>query len=174
MDVKSRLVGFLKEAKNRMSGWSFRRNAIACEFPHRCRLIKKSVRPIPAENKRTQLCLQTELAEEKSQSLHSQKLLRWAQQIYVTKEKNRYSECYKIVLYAGSKYFDKPEKPGPTYNSAPCQKFHSKSPTCITTQKYIWNLNQNAQRWIGKKVPSLTFNTKRMSNKTRCDVSVKL
>jgi len=42
---------------------------------------------IPAENKRTQLCLQTDLAEENSQSLHSQKLPRWAQQIYVTKEK---------------------------------------------------------------------------------------
>jgi len=50
------------------------------------------------------------------------------------------------VLYAGLKHFDKlkPE-PGPirteelgsTYNSAPCQKFHSKSSTCITTQKYI-------------------------------------
>jgi len=34
-----------------------------------------------------QLCLQTELPQEKSQSLHSQKLPRWAQQIYVTKEK---------------------------------------------------------------------------------------
>jgi len=30
---------------------------------------------MPAENKRTQLCLQTELDKEKSQSLHSQKLL---------------------------------------------------------------------------------------------------
>jgi len=29
---------------------------------------------LPAENKRTQLCLQIELAEEKSQSLHSLKL----------------------------------------------------------------------------------------------------
>jgi len=38
-----------------------------------------------------QLCLQTELAEEKSQSLHSQKLSRSPQQIYVTKEKSRYS-----------------------------------------------------------------------------------
>jgi len=78
------------------------------------------VRPNPAENKRTQLCLQTELAEEKSQSLHSQKLQRRAQQIfYITKEKNRYSECYKKVLYAGPKYFDKPKpEPGPTYNSA--------------------------------------------------------
>jgi len=35
--------------------------------------------------------LQTELAEEKPQSLQSQKLLRWAQQIYVKKEKSRYS-----------------------------------------------------------------------------------
>jgi len=31
---------------------------------------------MPAENKRKQLCLQTELAEEKSQSLHSHKLPR--------------------------------------------------------------------------------------------------
>ena len=85
--MKNRLVSFLKQAKNRGSDWSFRGNAIACEFPHRCRLLKKSVRLIAAENKRTQLCLQTELAEEKSQSLHLQKLSRWAQQIYVTKEK---------------------------------------------------------------------------------------
>jgi len=28
--VKSRLVGLLKQAKNRVSDWSFRRNAIAC------------------------------------------------------------------------------------------------------------------------------------------------
>ena len=46
---------------------------------------------MPADNKRKRLCLQTELAEEKSQSLHSQKLLQWAQQIYVKKEKSRYS-----------------------------------------------------------------------------------
>jgi len=38
-----------------------------------------------------QPCLQTELTEENSQSLHSQKLPRWAQQIHVTKEKSRYS-----------------------------------------------------------------------------------
>jgi len=75
--MKSWLVGVLKQAKNRVGGWSFRRNAIACKFPHRCSLLKKSVRPIPGENKKTQLCLETELAEEKSQSLHSQKLPRW-------------------------------------------------------------------------------------------------
>jgi len=28
--MKSRLIGFLKQAKNRVSDWSFRRNAIAC------------------------------------------------------------------------------------------------------------------------------------------------
>jgi len=28
--MKSRLVGFLKQAKNRVSDWSFWRNAIAC------------------------------------------------------------------------------------------------------------------------------------------------
>jgi len=31
----------------------------------------------------------------------------------------------------------RPEKPGLTYNSAPCQKFDSMSSTCITTEKYI-------------------------------------
>jgi len=40
------------------------------------------------------------------------------------------------------------------------------------TKTYL-RLNQKAQRRIGKKVPSFTFNTKIMSNKTRCDVSVK-
>jgi len=150
--MKSQRVGFLKQAKNRVSDSSFRRNAIACEFPHHCRLLKKSVGPIPAENERTQQCLQTELAEEKSQSLHSQKLPLWAQQIYVTKEKNRYSECYKKVLYVGPKYFDKSKpEPGPTYDSAPCQKFHSKTSNFITTQKDIWDLNQNARRWTGKQ-----------------------
>jgi len=28
--MKSRRVGFLNQAKNRVSDWSFRRNAIAC------------------------------------------------------------------------------------------------------------------------------------------------
>jgi len=42
----------------------------------------------------------------------------------------------------------------------------------VTHNIYL-RLNQTAQRWIGKKVPSFTFNTKRMSKKTRCDVLVK-
>jgi len=45
------------------------------------------VKLIRAEKKIKQLCLQTELAEKKSQSFHSQKLPRRIQQIYVTKEK---------------------------------------------------------------------------------------
>jgi len=105
MGRKRLFVGhcFLKQAKNRGSDWSLRRNAIACWFPHPCPLLKRSVRLIPAENSRTQLCLQKELAEEKSQSLHSQKSPRWAQPMYVTKEKKFYSECYKKVLHAGTK-----------------------------------------------------------------------
>jgi len=61
--MTSRLVGFLKQAKNRVSDWSLWDKATACLFPHRCRLLKISVRLILAEKKRTQLCLQTELAE---------------------------------------------------------------------------------------------------------------
>jgi len=42
--------------------------------------------------------------------------------MYLTKEKSRYSECYRKVLYAGPKHFDKLEpQPDPTrltsYNS---------------------------------------------------------
>ena len=61
-------------------------------------------------------------------SLHSQKSPRWAQQMYVTKEKDRNSECCKKVLYAGPKSARniltnlspnpaRPEKPGPTCKS---------------------------------------------------------
>jgi len=114
--MKSRLVGFLKQAKNRVSDWCFRRRT-----PTRANLLNavafsKIVRLIRAENKRMQLCLQIEFTEEKSPSLHSQK---WPQQIYIRKEKNRYSWRYKKVLYAGPKHFYKlkPE-PGSTYNSA--------------------------------------------------------
>ena len=81
----------------------------------------------------------------------------------------------------GPKYLEKfkpepgptrPEKPDLTYNSAPCQKFHSKSSACITTQKYI-EINSKCTTVNWQKVPSFTFNTKKMSNKSRCDVSAK-
>jgi len=41
--MKSRLVGFSKQAKNRVSDWSFWRNAIACKFTNCCRLLRNSV-----------------------------------------------------------------------------------------------------------------------------------
>ena len=87
-DMKSWLVGLLKQAKNRVSDWSFRRTLISSPLSPSQKI---SVGLIPAENKRTQLCFQRELSLEKSQSLHSQTLPRWAQQIYATKEKIRYS-----------------------------------------------------------------------------------
>jgi len=63
------------------------------------------VRLIPAENKRTQLCLQTELDEEKSQSLHSQKLLHCGEHNKSTSRKktNVALNAIKAVLYAGPK-----------------------------------------------------------------------
>jgi len=87
---------------------------------------KRVWRLIRTKNKITQLYLQIELAEEKSQSLHSQKSFLGTQQMFVTKEKNHYFECFTKVLCAGPKHFDKlkPES-GPTrkdrstYNSDP-------------------------------------------------------
>ena len=122
LGMKNLFVGhrFLKHGKTRGSDCSLRSKAMACWFPHHCGLLKRSVRLIRAENKRTQLCLQLELAEEKSQQLHAQKSPQWAQQMYVRKEKNRCIECYNKVLYAGLKHFDKlkPE-PGPTRKARP-------------------------------------------------------
>jgi len=67
----------------------------------------------------------------------------------------------------------RPEKPGQIYKSAPCQKFHSQSSNCMTTQKYIWDWIKMHNGEMVKKLPSFTFNTKRMSNKARCDISAK-
>jgi len=45
--MKSRLVGFSKQAKNRVSDWSFQCNAIACWFTHRCRSSQKQCETNP-------------------------------------------------------------------------------------------------------------------------------
>jgi len=84
--------------------------------------------------------LQTELTEEKSQSL-THRSYRGEHNTFTSRKKKIVTlNVIKKVLYAGTKYFDKPKtEPRPTYNSAPCQKFHSKSSTYITTQKYIWD-----------------------------------
>ena len=103
-----------------------------------CTTVIKSVRLIRAEKKRTKLCLQTELAEKKSQSLHSQKLPWWAQQIYVTKEKVVTLNAIKMFYVQARNQTGifwqtqaRSETPGLTYNSAPCQKLHSKSSTVL-------------------------------------------
>jgi len=85
--MKNRFIGYrvLKQAKNRVSDWSFRSNAIACWFPQRCRLLKKPVRLIPSREEK-KAAVQIELAEDKSQSLHPQKSPWWAQLMYVTKK----------------------------------------------------------------------------------------
>jgi len=60
------------------------------------------MRLIPAENERTQLCLQTELAEEKSQSLHSQKLLYCGEH---NKSTSRKKKVKKVVAHNVTKKF---------------------------------------------------------------------
>jgi len=79
--------------------------------------------PIRAENNRTQLCLQTELAEEKSQSLQSQKSPRGENKCISMKKKivtsNGITTCV-CRPEIGPKHFDKlkPE-PGPTRKVRP-------------------------------------------------------
>ena len=96
---------------------------------------QKNVRLIRAENKRMQLCLQIELSEQKSQSLYLYKSLRWEQQIYVTNEKNRYSEYYYKNFVCrpeiGPKHFVK-LKPNPP---------EPKIPARLTS--FIWCLNSS-------------------------------
>jgi len=59
-----------------------------CEAkPLRGNFLTKSLRQIRAENKRTQLCLEINLAEEKSQSLQSQNSPWWVQWKYARKER---------------------------------------------------------------------------------------
>jgi len=88
--MKSRLVGFLKQAKNRVSDWSLRQS-------HRV-LISSPMSPSqkdcetnPSREEKKASVFSNRMSWRKSQSLHSQKLPRWAQQMYVTKGKNPYS-----------------------------------------------------------------------------------
>jgi len=87
----------LNQAKNGVVHWSFRRNSIACESPH------ASKANLSREQKNEIVFAILESAEEQWQSPHQQKSPQWAQQINVTNEKDRYSEYYKNILYAGPK-----------------------------------------------------------------------
>jgi len=55
--------------------------------------------------------LQKELAEENSQSLHSQKSRQWAEKMHFKKAKNRYFEWYKKLVYAGPELARKSARP---------------------------------------------------------------
>jgi len=100
--------------------------------------------PAPAENKRTQLCLQTELAEKNHNNFthrsyrgeHNKSTSR-KKKVVTLNAMKKFCMQARNILTNLSTIPARPEKPRRTYNSAPCQKFHSKSSTCITTQKYI-------------------------------------
>ena len=57
---------------------------------HRCRLLKKCENN-PSREEMKASVFSNRISRRKSQSLHSQKLPRWAQQISITKEKNPFS-----------------------------------------------------------------------------------
>jgi len=105
--------------------------------------------------------LQTELAEEKSQSLHSQKLRHEKKVVFLNVIKKFCMQARNILTNSS---LARPETPSQTLHH------HVKSfilRVLLAQQHKIYlRLNQNAQRWIIKKVPSYTFNTKRMCNKT--------
>jgi len=82
------------------------------------RLLKKCVTLIPAENNRTQVCFQIELAEEKSRSIHSQVTTVSRINVLHERKKSLLRMVYQTCVYrpeSGPKHFDKlkPE-PGPT------------------------------------------------------------
>ena len=96
----------------------------------------------PSREEKKASAFSNRISWRKSQSLHSQKLPRWAQKIYIKKENILTPNATKYVLYAGPKSHRniltnlspspaRSEKPGLTYNSAPCQQFYSKSFTVL-------------------------------------------
>ena len=139
------------------------------------------MRLIRAEKKRRHLCFQTELAEENHFTHRS----------YRGEHNKSTSRKKKILTPNAIKKFymqarthpeifwqtqARSEKPGLTYITT----LHHVKRFILRVLLYLQNdtkiylrLNQNAQPWIGKKVPSFTFNTKRMFNKARCVVLLK-
>jgi len=83
--MKSWFVGHRLHAKDRVID-IFAPTSSRADFLMAVAFSKWILRLIRAKNKRTQLYLQIELAEEKSQSLHSQKSPLGTQRMYVSKE----------------------------------------------------------------------------------------
>jgi len=97
---------------------TFRRNALT-DFLTAVALLKKGVRLIQAESKRTQLCLQIELAEEKRNHFthRSHRGDWWVQQIYVRKK--------ILTLNVTEKFYMQTQAPngGRRGSSPPCKIF---------------------------------------------------
>ena len=102
------------------------------------------MRQIRADSKRTQLCLQTALAEKNHNHFthrsgeHNKSTPRKKKIITLNVIKKFCMQSRNILTnLSPCPSPTRPEKPAQAYNSAPCQKFHSKSLTCITTQMYL-------------------------------------
>jgi len=109
--------------------------------------------------------LQIELAEEKPQSLHSQQSPQWAEQMYVTKEKNCYPECHKKFCMQARNILTnlslnpaRVEKPGPTYNSG--------LESVLLTQclKNAWHRNNQKPDLMLRYLNSKNTSTRRIEN----------
>ena len=107
--MKSWLVGHCLQAKNRVIDLF---DATPDNFLMAVVFSKGVLRLIRAKNERTQLCLQIELAEEKSQPLHSEKSPLGTK--FCVQPWNL-SETFWQTLSPNQA---RPEKPGPNYNSA--------------------------------------------------------
>jgi len=95
---------------------------------------QKECEATPSKDEKNVTVFANRISWKKAQSLHSQKLPWWAQQIYATKEKILTPNAIKKFCMQAWNISTNPspgpsparsEKPGLTYNSAPCQTFHS-------------------------------------------------
>jgi len=117
--MKSRLVGFLKQANNRVSDW-YQMQIHSVLFSSHLSPSQKSVRLIRAEMKRTQLCLQTESTEKNQNHFIHRRYRDEHNKSTSRKKKIITPNALKNVLYADPTYFDKlkPE-PSPIRKSPP-------------------------------------------------------
>jgi len=111
-----------------MSDWSLWRNAIACQFPHRCRLLKKSTRTYPSRERKNAAVFANGLSWGKITITSLTEVTEVSTTIAYHKRKTVTLVVIKSFVCRaeiGSKHFDKlnpepgrHEKLGLTYNSA--------------------------------------------------------
>jgi len=99
---------------------------------------RKECETNPSTERKNAAVFANRISWKKSLSVHSQKLPWWAQQIYITKEKiltpnavKKFCMQARNILTNLSLSLACSEKPSLIYNSAPHQKFHSKSSTVL-------------------------------------------